>query len=721
MKPAHRRLIAVLAAAGAACDLASAQSLRTVALTGTDGVRGPGLGQGVTFSTFAFGNGLGGPSINTRGSVAFAGKLAGVGVNSSNDAGIWAWRGGGVQPVARRGSPVETMLGAGTPSGGGGGLLFNSFYTCPLICDSNAVSFQASVSGTGAGTSNNDCLFTESIGWPFAVIRERTTDVPESNPPTVFGDPNGNAVPWGGNEWMTSRNGAVALRTFVIDGFGNFNSHFGIWTDAGPTGSPLDHILKHYRGADTWSGTQGSTTFMGAANPRINASGAIVSGRLDTTWGGSLWTTAAKAPDGSSTAGVGPLRPLAIIGQIAPGTSQPFNAFKSYSINANGRVTFSGALPGAPVAPGGIWSDGRFGIFQAVALSGSVAPGTGSATFATTADWMVIDTLIADNNVTAFSGHLESSPFVGAGNDTGVWSNRSLSTGLPANLRLVFREGDPVPAGIGADYEGLTFGEPECLWINAAGCIAFVTTHNDFTRAIWVERPDGSLRPIAKEFTTIDVSGNGTDFRLIKTIEAISSPAASGDGRRTPWSDAATFTFRAVFSDDREGIFVASVSGTPAVPACSTPQVSQDPTGGSPDIGASITLHTLASGTGPLRMRWLKDGVPLIEGVQTSGAVATGTLRADLTLSNLTASDTGAYTCQITGPCGTITTAPASLTVGAPACPADVTHDGEVDLADFFEFFNCFDQSLPCADVDQSGEVDLGDFFEFFNHFDVGC
>lgn len=56
-----------------------------------------------------------------------------------------------------------------------------------------------------------------------------------------------------------------------------------------------------------------------------------------------------------------------------------------------------------------------------------------------------------------------------------------------------------------------------------------------------------------------------------------------------------------------------------------------------------------------------------------------------------------------------------------PACPADLTHDGGVDLSDFFEFFNCWDLSEPCADVDHSTEVDLGDFFEFFNHFDLGC
>ncbi len=54
-------------------------------------------------------------------------------------------------------------------------------------------------------------------------------------------------------------------------------------------------------------------------------------------------------------------------------------------------------------------------------------------------------------------------------------------------------------------------------------------------------------------------------------------------------------------------------------------------------------------------------------------------------------------------------------------CVGDVNQDGEVDLADFFQFFNDFDQSLPSADVDGIDGVDLGDFFAFLNAFDASC
>jgi predicted outer membrane repeat protein len=56
-----------------------------------------------------------------------------------------------------------------------------------------------------------------------------------------------------------------------------------------------------------------------------------------------------------------------------------------------------------------------------------------------------------------------------------------------------------------------------------------------------------------------------------------------------------------------------------------------------------------------------------------------------------------------------------------PTCIADLNGDTVVDLVDFFQFFNDFDQSQTGADLDLSGEVDLSDFFMFLNAFDAGC
>jgi hypothetical protein len=86
--------------------------------------------------------------------------------------------------------------------------------------------------------------------------------------------------------------------------------------------------------------------------------------------------------------------------------------------------------------------------------------------------------------------------------------------------------------------------------------VVFVN-HNDFTRGLWMERPDGTLTPIAKEFTVFDVFGNGSDMRLITSIKVVGN-AASGDGIRTGFNDGGEVAFRLAFADGSEGIFTTA-------------------------------------------------------------------------------------------------------------------------------------------------------------------
>lgn len=60
--------------------------------------------------------------------------------------------------------------------------------------------------------------------------------------------------------------------------------------------------------------------------------------------------------------------------------------------------------------------------------------------------------------------------------------------------------------------------------------------------------------------------------------------------------------------------------------------------------------------------------------------------------------------------------------VPALACgPGDINADGASDLADFFDFFGCYDTGAPCAELDGVAPVDLADFFLFFAGYDAGC
>src|SRR6185295_11804138 len=169
-------------------------------------------------------------------------------------------------------------------------------------------------------------------------------------------------------------------------------------------------------------------------------------------------------------------------GQIAPGSTQPWEQFTRWSQNRNGRISFVAAFQGVPTSGGGVWSDGRFGIMQALALCAGLAPGAGTATFNQYGVGLADEVLIADNNSTAFMAHLAQGGQVGGGNDQGIWSNRTTSGGNPVgNLRKVIREADPAPAGLGPDYDGLVFQAPANFWVNASGRVAFFGLMNDFT------------------------------------------------------------------------------------------------------------------------------------------------------------------------------------------------------------------------------------------------
>ncbi len=71
-----------------------------------------------------------------------------------------------------------------------------------------------------------------------------------------------------------------------------------------------------------------------------------------------------------------------------------------------------------------------------------------------------------------------------------------------------------------------------------------------------------------------------------------------------------------------------------------------------------------------LTYRWRKDGTPLAEGLQASGAIVSGAETAALSLANVTAADQGAYTVVIANGSDGTTSRPAQLTVNSPSSVA---------------------------------------------------
>jgi hypothetical protein len=94
-----------------------------------------------------------------------------------------------------------------------------------------------------------------------------------------------------------------------------------------------------------------------------------------------------------------------------------------------------------------------------------------------------------------------------------------------------------------------------------------------------------------------------------------------------------------------------------------------------------------------------------------------GTQTMQLRLGALDNTWAGRYRCVVTNDCGTET----SRAFRVSTCLADLSCDQVVDLTDYFQFFNAFDQTTMEADMNDDGEVDLNDFFAFLNAFDTGC
>lgn len=94
--------------------------------------------------------------------------------------------------------------------------------------------------------------------------------------------------------------------------------------------------------------------------------------------------------------------------------------------------------------------------------------------------------------------------------------------------------------------------------------------------------------------------------------------------------------------------------------------------------------------------------------------------------------DAGNYTVTVTGDCGVLQSAVATLQVNEPApdCIADYNGDGGVDVLDFLDFVDdfgqCDGQPGPCGsfgntDVNNDGSVDVLDLLEFLDQFSQGC
>ncbi len=145
--------------------------------------------------------------------------------------------------------------------------------------------------------------------------------------------------------------------------------------------------------------------------------------------------------------------------------------------------------------------------------------------------------------------------------------------------------------------------------------------------------------------------------------------------------------------------FVVPTSG-----ACTGATITANPAPLSVNPGETAVFTANGAGSTPRTYRWYRDGVEIANGARFAGAYT-----ASLTITNVQASDAGAYTCRSGNSCGSQLSTAAALDV-LGACPADFDGNGVVDAADLSTMLGEWGGCKSCnADLDANGQVDAAD------------
>lgn len=438
----------LVSAAGllALAGLAPAQpgEYRVVAMQGEPAV---GAGTGVVFGSADFAS----AAINDAGQVAFKAGLAGPGVDSGNDVGVWLKGAGTLEMVARKGEPAP---------GCGPGVVFESLGG-PRLNEAGIVGLSAILSGPAVDETNDVALFAYRGGTLELVARE-------GDPAAGIADATYAQVRFGGLDSA----GRIVFGAPLAGPGVTADNDTGLWI-----GAPGDVVLLAREG-DT-APTEPPTIFgpLPVGEIATNDAGhvAFVSGNAIWSNRGGTLEPVITAPqalsDGTSLVGL-PGTPLL---NDAGGLAFRANVVPAGSVfSVNGLCAEDGASSFLVAAyrhqaPG--FADGvEFGQFFGPVLCSE--PGT---TFV--------------NNT--------SGPGLPAGGLWGVWAQRD---GVLAPVAL---DGDPAP-GTAAAFEDMNSA---VLWSNEAGQVAFAASAGggSFAESIWMTDDAGVLRPLLPHLALVDV------------------------------------------------------------------------------------------------------------------------------------------------------------------------------------------------------------------------
>ncbi len=302
----------------------------SLGLVARKGSQAPGTPAGVDF------NNLGVNVLNDAGQVAFRGTLTGVGVNSTNNEGIWAGDAGNLTLVARAGDQAPDR-----PAG----VNFASF-------TSSAINALGQIAFYASDSSSNEGIWS---GFPGSLA-------------LVAGS--GAAAPGTGADFQFMSNfpvlnaaGKTAFSAFITGGGVNFTNDEGIWSEGS------GNLALIAREGNPAPGT--SLNFSSLGDPVLNAAGKTA-----------FWAFLTDFSDGIWTETSGGLALVARAGSQAAGTPGGVNYsfFDPPVMNGAGQIAFRAELTGGDVDGSndvGIWATDLDGTLQLVARKGDqleVAP-----------------------------------------------------------------------------------------------------------------------------------------------------------------------------------------------------------------------------------------------------------------------------------------------------------------------------------------------------------
>jgi hypothetical protein len=498
--------------------------LRTVALSGQ---QAPGAPAGVLYSTFNS------PVLNDRGQTAFLARLAGVGVTTVNDDGLWSEGTGTLNMVMRGGMPAP-----GTPVG-----VNFSLVTDPELNNAGNIAFRSVLTGTGVNANNSQGYWSTTPGSLQLIARSGT------QPPGTSGD----AAFLNMNQISMNETGEVVFSaTLRGTGISLFNDD-GIWWQGS---GPLALVVRQTGLAAV---APDGLTYTNIGKPAFNDAGVVaffsgVEGPgFDEVVNIALWR---GHPDSRTLV----LR----TGMPAPGTESGVEfedfSFGAPGMNASGQLAFLASVAGPGVIDvdsQGVWSQGS-GTLSLVARSGAQAPGapTGEVFYD-----FYSPSLVYINNAghTTFYATLATIAPDGTPTESGqgIWTDRS------GSLEVVAVDGMSAPGM----PPGVLFGnDMNSIVHNQLGQTAFFAsltgTGIDSTNdgGIWATGIDGELELLVREGQLLEVGPS--DLRIVGSV-FLWSDEGSGNSRNTGFNDRGQIALRATFTDGTHGIFVSNLVAVP--------------------------------------------------------------------------------------------------------------------------------------------------------------